>query len=457
MNHPHHVLMDAADFALPTAEHAQGCRIWDTQGRAYIDACSGAITTNLGHQHPGVTQAMQDQLGRITFAYRTQFMSAAKAELAQRLAALSDGALSNAYLVGSGSESVESSLKLALQHFWAQGQAQRSDFVSLRPSYHGSTLGALGVTAYQPLEAPFLGARHAAVNIPSPNPYRKTEANDAAHDEAMLALAEARIVAHGPERIAALIVEPVGGASTGARVLSDRYLQGLRHLCDRHGMLLIFDEVLCGVGRVGSWYAWQQTGVQPDIVALGKGLGAGYFPIGATLCTDAVAAPIRRSGGFMHGHTYAGTPLGCAVANAVLNAIEQEDLLANVQARGAQLRSGLEALRDEFAFVGDVRGRGLLYGVEFVQDPQTREPFAAAALMFEQVTRSAKAHGLLVYPRRSLDGVKGDHVLLCPPLNVDAATVQEILLRMRAALNDLAPQLPQATTRPEEARPAHQP
>lgn len=456
MNHPHHVLMDASDFALPNADHALGCRIWDTQGRDYIDGCSGAITTNLGHQHPAITAAMHAQLDRITFAYRTQFMTNAKGDLAKRLAALSDGALSNAYLVGSGSESVEACLKLALQFFWAKGQAERSDFVSLRPSYHGSTLGALGVTAYAPLEAPFLGARHAALNIPSPNYYRKREASDAEHDQAMLAQAARLIEAHGPERIAALIVEPVGGASTGARVLSDDYLRGLRVLCDQHGILLIFDEVLCGVGRVGSWFAWQQTGVQPDILALGKGLGAGYFPVGATLCTDAVAAPIRQSGGFMHGHTYAGTPLGCAVANAVLDSIVNEDVLANVLTRGAELRAGLESMRQEFDVIGDVRGRGLLYGIEFVRDRETREPFPADDLVFSQVTHAAKQQQLLVYPRRSLDGVKGDHVLLCPPLNMDAATVQELLQRFHAALRAITPKLHSFTHRPAKTAPAHQ-
>ncbi len=424
-----------SDAELPLVDRADGCRMWDTDGREYIDACSGAISVNLGHNHPAVKAAIAAQMERVCFSYRTQFESQAAVDLANKLVSLTDGRLDKVYFVGSGSESVESAMKLALQYFYVRGEHSRHRFVSLRPSYHGSTLGALSVTAYQPLEQPFAAFTPESVHIPAPCYYRRTEADDAAHDSALLAAAEAAIAAFGEQRIAAVVIEPVGGASTGARELSPGYLKGLRALCDRTGALLIMDEVLTGVGRTGDWFAWQHSGVAPDIMTLAKGLGAGYYPVGAMLARHEITQPVMASGGFMHGHTYAGNPLACATALAVIQAIESEGIIDRVRSQGAALKQSLQALADEFSFVGDVRGRGLLLALEFVQDKATKEPFPASENVYALITRLAKAEGLLVYPRRCLDGVAGDHVLITPPLILDDETRREIVQKLKSTLN----------------------
>jgi adenosylmethionine-8-amino-7-oxononanoate aminotransferase len=412
---------------LPLVSHAEGIYIWDDQGKRYIDACSGAITCNIGHNHPTVKQAMMKQLEQVAFSYRTQFESQAALDLATRLVALSEGALEKVFFVSGGSEAVESAIKLARQYFVACGQSQRRYFVSLRPSYHGSTLGALGLTGYAPLETPYAPITLASVKVPSPDFYRFTESDEDAHVDAVLAQTEKTLLEVGFENIAAIVVEPVGGASTGARMVNGRYLQGLRALCERSGCLLIMDEVLCGMGRTGAWFAYQHWGVTPDILTLAKGLGAGYYPVAAVLARADIVDAVLEGGGFMHGHTYAGNPLACATGVAVLEVMDEENLLANAREQGRYLREKLEALATQCPYIGNVRGIGLLQGVEFVQDKASKTPFAAVANVFDRITRLAKQHGLLIYPRRSLNGLRGDHVLIAPPLTVTQRDVDEIV------------------------------
>lgn len=412
---------------LPLVSHAEGLYIWDDQGRRYIDACSGAITCNIGHNHPTVKAAMMAQLEQVAFSYRTQFESQPALDLAAQLVALSDGALEKVFFVSGGSEAVESAIKLARQYFVAQGQPERRYFASLRPSYHGSTLGALGLTGYAPLEAPYAPITLASVKVPSPDFYRFTEADEDAHVDAVLAQTEKTLHEVGFENIAAIVVEPVGGASTGARMVNGRYLRGLQALCERSGCLLIMDEVLCGMGRTGAWFAYQHWGVTPDIVALAKGLGAGYYPVAAMLARADIVIPVTESGGFMHGHTYAGNPLACATGLAVLEVMRAENLVANALEQGKYLREKLETLAETSAYIGNVRGIGLLQGVEFVQDKASKTPFPADAHVFNVITRLAKARGLLVYPRRSLNGLLGDHVLISPPLTVTQQDIDEIV------------------------------
>lgn len=426
---------------LPMVKRADKCTIWDEHGNAYLDACSGAITTNMGHNHAGIKAAMIQQMDQISFSYRTQFESHAAVDLAHELVQLTDNNLQKVYFVGSGSEAVESALKLAIQYFYSKGESQRHHFISLRPSYHGSTLGALGLTCYKPLEEPFKHNIIASLEVAGPNYYRKEQSSDQEHDEYCLAQVKELIQTHGAQSIAGIVIEPIGGASTGARVLSKRYLEGLRELCDQSGALLIMDEVLTGFGRTGYWFAWQGIGVVPDIMALAKGLGAGYYPIGAMMARQEIVQQITDSGGFMHGHTYAGNPLACATGLAVINAMKEERIIDNTLEQGARLEKALKALKDKFPIIGDVRGQGLLWALEFVEDPITKKPFASHKNLFTLVSKIAKSQGLLVYPRRCLNGTKGDHILITPPLIIDRETLDELIKKLTITLQMTLEQL----------------
>ncbi|MGR2738908.1 aminotransferase family protein [Billgrantia sp. Q4P2] len=420
--------------ALPEVSHAQGVYLWDEAGRNYLDGCSGAISCNLGHGRGDIRDAMLAQLDRVAFTYRTQFENAPAVALGQALVDLTDGELEKVFFVSSGSEAVESALKLARQYFVAKSEPRRRRFVSLRPSYHGSTLGALGVTGYHPLEAPFAAITLGSLKVPGPDLYRHTDADDTRHVERVLAETRATMEAAGPETIIAFVLEPVGGASTGARMLDRRYLEGIRKLCDEFGCLLILDEVLTGIGRTGAWFAYQHYGVTPDLLATAKGLGAGYYPVGAVLARGDIVETVMASGGFQHGHTYAGNPLACATGLAVIEAIRRERVLDNVAARGRELNEGLLALKARYPWIGDVRGLGLLWGVELVADGDAKTPFPAEQNRFARITALAKEEGLLIYPRRTLDGVAGDHFLVTPPLTIDAADTAELILRLERAM-----------------------
>ncbi|SIT02351.1 aspartate aminotransferase family protein [Neptunomonas antarctica] len=419
---------------MPVVSHADGIYIWDTKGRRYIDGCSGAITCNIGHNHPTVKRAMAEQLDKIAFSYRTQFESQVALDLADRLVDLTDGDLDKVFFVGSGSEAVESAIKLAVQYFVAKEQPERCKFVSLRPSYHGSTMGALGLTGYEPLEAPYRSITIGSVKVPSPDLYRYKETSIEEHITSVLEQTEKAILAAGAETIAAVVLEPVGGASTGGRIVTKRYMEGLRALCDRYGCLLIMDEVLSGMGRTGAWFAYQHFGVVPDILALAKGLGSGYYPIAAMMARKELVDVVGRSGGFMHGHTYAGNPLACATGLAVIDVMESEQLVSNSLKQGSYLRQQLEQLALKYDCIGNVRGIGLLQGVELVRDKTTKEPYPAAFNAFAKITSLAKDRGLLIYPRRCLNGLAGDHVLITPPLTVTVADIDEIITLLDESL-----------------------
>lgn len=416
--------------ALPLISHADGVYLWDEHGKQYLDGCSGAISCNLGHGRQDIRDAMLAQLDRVAFTYRTQFENAPAVALARELVAMTEGELEKVFFVSSGSEAVESALKLARQYFVARGESQRQRFVSLRPSYHGSTLGALGVTGYQPLEAPFADITPASLKVPGPDFYRHSDPDDVSHVRRVLDETRRHIDEAGADGIIAFVLEPVGGASTGARMLDRRYLEGIRALCDEIGCLLIFDEVLTGMGRTGAWFAYQHWGVVPDLLTTAKGLGAGYYPVGALLCRDDIVAAVMASGGFQHGHTYAGNPLACATGLAVIEAMRRDAVLDNVVARGRQLGSGLNALKARYSWIGDVRGIGLLWGVELARDIITKAPFDAAQNLFTRITAMAKEEGLLIYPRRTLDGIAGDHFLVTPPLTIGAADIDVLLARL---------------------------
>ncbi|MGD2130878.1 MAG: aminotransferase class III-fold pyridoxal phosphate-dependent enzyme [Lysobacterales bacterium] len=422
---------------LTTISHGRGTFVWDTLGKRYLDACSGAITCNLGHGHPAIRAAMDQQLDKIAFSYRTQFENQPAKDLAEKIVSLTQGGLHRVFLVGSGSEAVEASIKLARQYFVARAETQRRWFVSLRPSYHGSTLGALGLTGYHPLEEPFSDIMSSSVKVPSPDFFRMTEANEADHVECMLDITKRRVEAIGGDKVIAVVLEPVGGASTGARMLNQQYFDGIRALCNSWGCLLILDEVLTGLGRTGKWFAYQHWNAVPDVMALAKGLGAGYYPVGAAVAKRDIVDTVCRNGGFQHGHTYAGNPLAGATALAAIRSVENDGLLSNVQSRGAQLRSGLDDLKNKYNIIGDVRGIGLLQAVELTQNRESKQPFPVELNVFNRVTRIARSRGLLIYPRRCLDGRAGDHFLVTPPLNISQEEVVTLLDLLDCTLADL--------------------
>ncbi|MFZ6048166.1 aspartate aminotransferase family protein [Pseudomonas sp. CR3202] len=413
---------------LPTIDRAEGIYAWDEHGKRYIDACSGAIVAQLGHGHPAVREAMLAQLDKVAFAYRTQFENQPALDLAERLVNLTGQRFDRVFFSSGGSESVESALKIARQYWFNRGEPQRQVFISRKPAYHGSTMGALAMTSYTPLTAPFEPMFQHYPKIASPTQYRVPAGLTAeAHALACADELEAAILAVGAEKVAAFIAEPVGGASTGAEVPHAAYFPRIEEICRRHGILLILDEVMTGIGRTGRWFGYEHWNVKADIVCLAKGLGAGYYPVSAVLTRAELTEPILASGGFQHGYTYAGNPLACATALAVLQAIEDENLVQRVADNGAYLLQRLQALGKRYEFIGDVRGLGYLQAIEYVADRDSKEPFPLARNVSDAMTRLARERGLIIYPRRSLMGEKGDHTLISPPLVTSRAQCDEIV------------------------------
>lgn len=423
----------------PQATHAQGIYIWDENGRRVIDGSSGAMVVNIGHSNPNVIAAMKAQLDRATFIYRLHFENEPAEELARRLAGRMPGDLDKVFFVSGGSEAVESAIKLARQWAVATDQAGRWKVISRFPSYHGATLGALAVTGYNALTAPFTPMLPAMPKIAAPTAY--LDRDNLTMEERGLKYAdllEARIEAEGPESVLAFIMEPIGGASTGALVAPDSYYARIREICDRYGVLLIHDEVMSGAGRTGKYLGGDHWNCRPDIVALSKGLGAGYAPLGAMIASDRLVQPVLGMGGFAHGYTYAGNPLACAAGLAVLGEIDRLDLLANATRMGDRLKGGLHALAERYPFIGDVRGKGLLLAAEFVSDKQTMAPLPAGLNAYNRVVELAYERGLIIYSRRTRGGVDGDHFLICPPMIVTGAEADEILSILDDTLSALA-------------------
>jgi adenosylmethionine-8-amino-7-oxononanoate aminotransferase len=431
-----------ASRVLPTVERGEGIWLYDADGVAYLDGCSGAVVAGLGHAHPRILAAMAAQAAKVSFAYRTQFENRPAVELADLLVRELGGDLNRVFYVSGGSEAVESALKLARQYFLAVSQPERHRIVSRFPSYHGSTLGALSATGYVPLTAPFEPMIAEHLYVPSPSAYRcpvdtSGDAGDGTCDEACARELERVVLEQGPETIAAFILEPVGGASTGAIVSSARYFEMVTGICRKYGILTIYDEVMTGIGRTGAFCAFQhwQPEAHVDILALSKGLGAGYAPLGAMVARAEVVDAVLADGGqFAHGHTYAGNPLSCAIGLEVVRTVLDEGLVDNARDRGEQLLAGLAQIQAKSSIIGDVRGKGLLTGVEFVADLGTRRPFPPERDAYRVVTDAAFEEGLIVYPRRTIGGVMGDHVLIAPPLIVTEDQTADLLGRFERAV-----------------------
>jgi adenosylmethionine-8-amino-7-oxononanoate aminotransferase len=391
----------------------------------------------LGHGHPEVNAEIGAQLERIAHGYRYSFTSDPLEELTARVAAAAGPGLDSMVFVSGGSEAVESALKIALQYHSARGEPGRRRFISRRRSWHGNTLGALAVSDFTARRAPFEGALVEASFLASVNGYRPppgiAPGDLAAHAAAEL---EAEILRLGPGRVAAFIFEPVVGAAGGVLPAPDGYARRVRDVCDRHGVLMIADEVMCGAGRCGTWRALEHDGVVPDICAIAKGLGGGYVPLGATLYHRRVADVLEAAdGGPLTGHTFTGHTLACAAGVAVQRIIERDGLVARVARDGATFRAALAAELRDVEAVGDVRGRGFFVGVEFVRDRASREPFDPAIGVAGRVGRAASALGLLLYPLGgNVDGTRGDALILAPAYNAPAGILDEIIALTGSAI-----------------------
>jgi adenosylmethionine-8-amino-7-oxononanoate aminotransferase len=421
----------------PRAITGDGAYIIDDSGKRYLDACGGAAVSCLGHNHPDVIAAIQKQVEKLPYAHTSFFTTDVLEELADTLVDAAPG-MGKVLLLSGGSESVEAALKLSRQYFVESGEPERHLFIARRQSYHGNTLGALAVggnewrrEAFRPLLAE---GNHVAPCFE----YRERTEPETQEDycERLSVELEAKIIELGPEKVAGFVAETVVGATAGAVVAVPGYFARVREICDRYGIHLILDEVMCGTGRTGSMMAYQQEHIIPDLVTMAKGLAAGYQPIGALLCRPEIIETIRaNSGFFQHGHTFMGHATAVAASLATIKAIKRESLLENVVERGKQLRAGLRDALGGHPCVGDIRGRGLFIGIEFVVDKGSKEPFDAAAKTHKKVQQTAMSNGLLCYGMGgTIDGRRGDHVLLAPPYNLTKAQQQELIEKFSSAV-----------------------
>ena len=411
----------------PVLDQARGVYMWDTEGRRYLDGSSGAMVCNIGHSNEVVLEAMRAQMARSTFGYRLHFETEASEALARKTAALTPEGLDRVFFVSGGSEAVESAMKLARQYAVATNETSRWKVISRAPCYHGCTLGALAITSYMPLTRPFEPMMQAMPKIPAPRAYLDgLDPDDTATGHHYADMLETKILEEGPESVLAFIVEPVGGASTGALVPPAGYMERVREICTRHGVLLILDEVMTGAGRTGKFLAGDHWGIPPDIIVMSKGYAAGYVPLGAMVAHERLVEPVLDDGGFQHGFTYAGNPLSCAAGVAVLSEIERLNLCHNAEVMGAALKARLKSLMDRYPIIGDVRGKGLLLAFEFMADRKTKAPLARELRAFDRFVQIAYDNGLIVYSRRTRDGTEGDHILVCPPMIVPETHLDEI-------------------------------
>ncbi len=437
----------------PVAVSGNGAWLHDADGKAYLDASGGAAVSCLGHGHPDVLAAMHAQIDRLAYAHTSFFTTEAAEALGETLVAGAPPGIGSAYFVSGGSEAVEAALKMARQYFVEIGQPERRHFIARRQSYHGNTLGALAVGGNEWRRAQFAPLLIDVAHVSPCYEYRDRRPGEAAEAYGRRLVDElaAEIERLGPRNVIAFIAETVGGATSGALTAVPGYFSGVRELCDRHGILLILDEVMCGMGRTGTLHACEQEGIAPDLMTIAKGLGGGYQPIGAVLVQQRIVDTFARgSGFFQHGHTYLGHAAACAAALAVQQVIRRDGLLEAGAAREQALRAALGRRFGAHPRVGDIRGRGLFMAIELVADRATQAPFDPALKLHARIKQEAMARGLMVYPMGgTIDGRRGDHVLLAPPFIVTEQEIGLIVERLGEAVDAsiaaLAPDLPAAT------------
>ncbi|WP_212524750.1 aspartate aminotransferase family protein [Actibacterium sp. MT2.3-13A] len=423
----------------PLALRGEGVYLYDADGKAYLDGSGGAAVSCLGHSDAEVIAAVRGQVGRLAFAHTGFFTSEPAEALADRLIAHAPEGIERVYFVSGGSEAVEAALKLARQYFIEVGQPQRRHFIARRQSYHGNTLGALATGGNEWRREPFAPLMIETSHIAPCYEYRGRQAGESAEDYGLRVADELEAELHrlGPDTVIAFVAEPVVGATAGAMPAVPGYFKRVREICDRHGILLILDEVMCGMGRTGSFFASEQEGISPDIVTIAKGLGAGYQPIGAMLCSGRIYDAIEGgSGFFQHGHTYIGHPTACAAADVVVTKLTDGGLTERARVMGDRLEAALKDAFGQHPHIGDIRGRGLFRGLEIVADRETKRPFAPERAVHKAVKKKAFENGLICYPMGgTIDGRLGDHVLLAPPFILEDAHIDELVGKLSATFD----------------------
>ncbi|KZL22142.1 Adenosylmethionine-8-amino-7-oxononanoate aminotransferase [Pseudovibrio axinellae] len=428
-----HILHRDLTTPLPVAVGGQGNTLIDENGNRFLDACGGAAVSCLGHDNAFVREALKRQIDRLAFAHTGSFTNEPAEQLADFLVSKAPAGTGEGRVMylGSGSEAMEAALKLARQYHLENDEPSRTQVIARAPSYHGNTLGALAVGGHAGRRAPFAPLLMDVQHIDTPYAYRmqKEGETEAQFSLRMANLLEDKILELGPQNVAAFVAEPVVGASLGTQPAPKGYFKRIREICNAHGVLYIADEVMCGMGRTGTYFALEQEGIHADITTMAKGLGAGYQPIAAVLAAQNVIDKIAmNSGRLWNGHTYMSHAITTAGSLAVLTYIEQNKLLANVRARGEQLELSLMARLEDHPNVGNIRGRGLFWSVELVKKRATKEPFAASLGLAPKIQRSAMDAGLMLYPAQGCaDGTSGDHVLLAPSYTSPPEEIDEIV------------------------------
>ncbi len=423
----------------PIAVAGDGCYLIDSAGKRYFDGSGGAAVSCLGHSNENVKAAIKRQVDQLAFAHTGFFGSEPAQLLADALVNSAPGDISRVYFVSGGSEAIESALKLARQYFVEQGQPQRRHVIARQQSYHGNTLGALAAGGNAARRAPFQSMLMDVSHIVPCYEYGncgESETTEAYAKRTAVAL-ETEILALGPENVMAFLAEPVVGATLGAVTAVPGYFKRIREICDRYGVLLILDEVMCGMGRTGTLFAYEAEDITPDIVCIAKGLGAGYQPIGAMLCTESIYATIAEgSGFFQHGHTYLGHPVAAAGALAVYHELTKTGLLSRVHKTGDAFRAMLTRTLGQHPHVGDIRGRGLFIGIELVASRESKQPFERALNIAGNIKQRAFAEGLICYPMQGTrDGVQGDHILLAPPFIATPDQLEQVAATLLTTIN----------------------
>ncbi len=429
---------------LPLAVRGEGVFIYDRHGHRYLDGCSGALVANLGHGREDIARAIADQAARLAYVHGGAFTTEPAETLARMLAALAPGDLNRVFLVSGGSEATETALKMARQYWVERGRPEKYLVISRRLSYHGATLGALAMSGHAARRRPYRPLLADFPQIPPCYHYRCPFCEDEPDCNLRCAYAlEEEILRVGPEYVAAFIAEPVVGAAAGATTPPPGYFEAVRRVCDRYDVLFIADEVMTGFGRTGRMFGIEHWATVPDIIAAGKGLSAGYAPLGAVIAREEIYRTIQSgSGGFIHGFTYSGHPPSAAAGVAVLTILQEEGLVEAAARQGEYLKAGLLRLQDRHPIIGEVRGKGLMLGLEFVRDRTKKEPFARGLKVSERVVAAALRRGLCVYPGSgTVDGVRGDHILVGPPLVISRAELDLLLSALDGALSDVEDQL----------------
>jgi hypothetical protein len=434
-----HVFYRTLARPLPLAVRGEGCWIYDDGGKAYLDAVGGAFVASSGHGVGEIAEAIAAQAGRLAYVNGTQFANQPAEQLAADLAHRAPGDLELAYFLGSGSEAVEAALKLARQYWVEQGKTDKTKVLSLTPGYHGNTLLALSVSGRPRYQTYFHQWLVAVPRVPAPCHYRcECRGGDPPCDVCSGDAFERMLLEEEPDTVAAFIAEPVGGSSTGAALPRPDYWKRIRAICDRHRVLWIADEILVGAGRTGTWSALEPYGAVPDLMTLGKGLTSGYVPLSVLLAPRRMADVLARgSGSLLHAQTFSHHPVACAAGVAALAYLDRHGLVERCARMGEVLHRKLQALR-EFPQVGDIRGRGLLAGIELVADQSERRPFARGEMVAERVAAAAMAHGLVVWPNTGhVNGTDGDLILLAPPFVIEEPEIDELVTRLAGALDRL--------------------